>query len=655
MSLGGDTPSQPVWFSPGWHILGHQGTRFNYIEDSGKIVWEGNLRRETTPSGSTIDAGEVGIFRIYWGNSDQPIDPDLARLTGIKSQWPGTFYIYWVEKRLGPSRTWPVLKYHREHAYVGDTSLHSPYMLDNGSYRGVNGMHALLQLLAGGNEYGLGISKCDRLSAAVVAQRCELEGLAFNFTIQNGDTVDKTIQGLLLDLGVQMPDHKGLLLFQLTRHDDEAIPVLDDNVVLSPENEVNITLDENSTHRVVFTFKDKNNRYRDNDIKFDDDGFQDQNGRWNPQTIQIPSASDLTVAQTIANRRSHEIIGDNTSQRVDATRGAHLLFPGKRFKDAIGTPFRITGVQRSTSVSKAVLDCILDAYSSSADVLILDEGNIAPQPASGAAVPDLAVTWFQVPDSITGGIGTEKMVVLRIRGHSGVSGAVVWISGDGSAYISVGHQDSASAGGPIESGILSTDGAILGTTGLTYIENGPIFEDLNGDVSRVLDLTSDEMNWIAGHQLLILENEVYFLRNTTAQAEADWIAGTPYAIGASVIPTAAGGVTGLRYVCLEAGVSGGVEPDWTRARLDLVIDGTVVWQARGFRYQLNGMIRARFGSVVDNHVIGAVAFIATQTNLRQLTAPLMVAPNNICVKTQPFTTSGNVPISIVSPICKALT
>lgn len=641
---GGGSTAQEIWFMPAWHMLGHQLTRLNFIDDGGQIVWQGNLNRETTPSGSTIDAGDVGIFRIYWGEWDQPVDPDLAAKIGIASRWPGRAYIYWVEKRLSTSRQWPQLNYHREHGYVSDT-LSSPYMLDNGVYRGVNGMHALLQLLAGIDPYGLAIAGCDNLSAEAVAQRCEEEGLACNFVIENGDNVDRAIQGLLLDLGVQMPDHKGALVFMLNRHDDDAVPVLDEGVVLAPEQEITVRTDEGTPNRITYSFKDKNNRWRSNDIKFDEAGLRDQVGHWIAKSYSISSVSDLSVAQTIANRRISEAFGDDATFKIEASRGGLLLLPGSPFQLSDGTPLRVTGVQRDTISPKASIDCVLDAYSVTPDDLILDESNTPPVVTGGAAARDQAFTFFQVPASMTSGGPTIKIVVLRIRAHMGISGAILWASADAAAYNSVGSQNNAASGGLLEESIASTTAS--------PIEDGPLIEALNADIERVQDLTSDPANHEAGSQLCFINNEAFFLRNVTAQSEVEWAPSHAYAVGASVIPTTV--VTGLRYVCIEAGTSGAVEPtDWTKARLGLVVDGTTVWQARGFRYRLHGLIRARYDTAQGTHTQGDVAYIQRSTSLLQITAPIFTVGRNLCIKTQPFTSSGNTALSAVSPVCKTL-
>ena len=637
---GGGSASQTVWFMPAKHLLGHQMTSLTEIEEGGKIVWQGNLTRENTPSGSTVDAGDAGIFRIYWGEWNQPIDPDLAAFTGIRSRWPGRAYIYWVEKRLGTSRQWPQINYTREHAFVRST-LSVPYMIDNGTYRGVNAMQALLQLLCGTDPYGVAIPSYDQLSAEKVAQQCEDEGLAVNFVVD--DTAEKAIQGLLLDMGANIVDHKGSLYFSLNRFNDDPIPVLDEGTVLAPEQEVNLVTDEKAPNRIVFTFKDKNNRYRDNDLKFDEAGIRESQRRWNTRTIALSSVTDLSVAQTIANRRVAEAFGDDATFKIEATRGTGLFLPGSTFQTG-GMPLRVLAVERDTISAKVTLDCQLDAYSVNPDDLILDSNNSPPPPTSGAAVEDFAFTFLQVPDDLATPGPTKKIIVLRIRGHLGTSGSTIWASADAAAYSALGVQNSAAAGGILEEAIAAS--------ATSPIEAGPIFEAVNRDIERVQDLTDDTASWEAGVQLLVINDEVFFLRNVTAQTEVEWAPNRTYSIGDSVIPTA--DMTGLRYVCKEAGTSAAAEPSWARGRLGIVLDGTCVWEARGFRYRLNGLVRARYGSDSSFHSPGDVAYIIRAESLTHLTGPIVTPDRSLCIKSQPFGSSSNVPLSSIAPICKTI-
>lgn len=111
----GASQKSDVYYEVGWHILGSNGPYYalHQIIQSGQIIFDGPITRDSHPSGSTIDLGAEGSFTIYWGEPDQPINLFLgdANRVSISSRWPFFFYIVWNKKRLGTSPNWPVLDY----------------------------------------------------------------------------------------------------------------------------------------------------------------------------------------------------------------------------------------------------------------------------------------------------------------------------------------------------------------------------------------------------------------------------------------------------------------------------------------------------------------------------------------------------------------
>jgi hypothetical protein len=108
-------PKVEVWYESGWHALAvGPCDALHKILQGGKAIYTGPITPDSHPSGSLISAGDEGEFRIYWGESSQPVDADLAAYTTINSRYPDLCYVYWVKKRLGQSPTWPVLDYELE-------------------------------------------------------------------------------------------------------------------------------------------------------------------------------------------------------------------------------------------------------------------------------------------------------------------------------------------------------------------------------------------------------------------------------------------------------------------------------------------------------------------------------------------------------------
>lgn len=103
-----------VFYESGWHQLAvGQGHALHQIIQQGKVIFQGPITSVSHPSGTVVDLGQEGSFVIYWGEIDQPLNTylaDPARL-GISSRWPLVTQVYWIEKRLSTSPQWPVLDY----------------------------------------------------------------------------------------------------------------------------------------------------------------------------------------------------------------------------------------------------------------------------------------------------------------------------------------------------------------------------------------------------------------------------------------------------------------------------------------------------------------------------------------------------------------
>lgn len=105
------------------HLLSiGEGSALTRIIQDGKTIWQGRLTPDNFPSGSqlALPSGE-GVIRVYWGGNDPTItktyntvDSNLAAYTGVSSRYPYMFYLVWDTKWLGQQKTWPSLEYEIE-------------------------------------------------------------------------------------------------------------------------------------------------------------------------------------------------------------------------------------------------------------------------------------------------------------------------------------------------------------------------------------------------------------------------------------------------------------------------------------------------------------------------------------------------------------
>lgn len=115
--ITGGGPKQVVYIENGWHVLAMGPCKkLHAITQNGEALFAGPITSDSHPSGSTVDLGKEGSFRIFWGEFNQPVNTYLsnaARVT-VASRWPGVCYIEWRSKRLGTAAIWPMLEYEIE-------------------------------------------------------------------------------------------------------------------------------------------------------------------------------------------------------------------------------------------------------------------------------------------------------------------------------------------------------------------------------------------------------------------------------------------------------------------------------------------------------------------------------------------------------------
>lgn len=83
------------------------------IEQGGETIFDGYLTPDIHPSGTLVDLGGEGSFRIFWGEDDQPVNTYLgdSERIGVTSRWPNWCYIEWRAKKMGMAPRWPAMSY----------------------------------------------------------------------------------------------------------------------------------------------------------------------------------------------------------------------------------------------------------------------------------------------------------------------------------------------------------------------------------------------------------------------------------------------------------------------------------------------------------------------------------------------------------------
>lgn len=559
--FGGSGPKQTVYYEGGVHLLATGPcSRLHRIIQRGEVLWEGPIDSNSTPSGTSV-ATSQGTFVIYWGETDQPINTRLGEATriGIASRWPFICYIEWIDKFNGTSQLWDVLEYDLEAEGVGSTLSGSRAILKQGADPaikddGPNAAHALYQLITAPWPHGCGapvdILDFERLEDFGILM--EAEHTPVHILIQGDQVVADAITDLMFDLGFFLVQDGEVLVVKPIRY-EASIPTFTGMHLVQPNPEIETRQGESDVDRVLYLFTDRNNAFRPTPVPIDDDAESRYFSRRKQQDQSLRTITDSGSAATVADRKQLESLTSITIFRFQVAYSGQSLMPGHAAAFTGYGNCRVTSVKYDTDKAFASIECILDQYSYAATGY--DPGNQITNGGTGSPENDTFVGLFEIPYSYAK--ESLQIGILRIRG-SVVSGeAVSWISADGTAYYQ---------GLPIPSVV--SGGYLI--SDLTEDSIDPIIAAFNTDISRVLDLTSDETSWLSGRQLCLIDKELCFVRSVTA-------------------------------------VTGG--------------------------YQIDGMIRGVGGTIPTEHPAGSLVYIFTKDDVVPVTDPVMAPGVDLRVKT----------------------
>jgi hypothetical protein len=305
---------------------------------------------------------------------------------------------------------------------------------------GFNAAHILYQLMFETVPHGAGrdVSRYDIPSLEAVGVKIGADGerLLSHALAVGGESYDKTIASIMLDLGILIPWDvtKGKYVFTLVREEDPSlVPAIPDDWVLPNLPEIDTHHRPNSPDRLQFGYS-KRPKYRDEPISIDDDGKALLGiASSNVQTLPIYTATDPVTAAKIADRRAGEVLTLGSKYKVSLQKGARELKAGdlRTFGAATGIEetLRILTAKPSAGSSKVVIEATTDTYALSAEVPV-----IVPDPPGAAAIVASA-EWgvLEVPAVISEG----RVAVWAPLDYlsSSTTGGQLWLSQDDSEYV----------------------------------------------------------------------------------------------------------------------------------------------------------------------------------------------------------------------------
>lgn len=393
---------------------------------------------------------------------------------------------------------------------------------------GVNGAHAIYQLMFGSFPHGAGCdpAEFDLLSLEAVGELLDegKEEIPCSIAAYDGDEYKVILAEVLQDLGifVSWDPSTGLYRFVPIREPVAPIPHLPASVVLPSLPEIEVDHDDRPSNTLQFEYPDRQRKYRVETITISDDGQASLNNKKKPKIVQLNTCVDVIAATKIAQRRAQEELSTGAIVRVNSNREVRRMFPGQSLT-VNGVPFttRITDCEPDAYSGAVALTLLDDYYGVAKSTFVVDDPlgeDDGTDVGNYEETYDAAFDVIEVPPPV-GPPGIAALAVPRIRNSNYVTEAEVWISlDDGATYNSIGVTSYAAAGG------LLVDGLPADT--LTIIDESAEFTVLGPDIAKVQDLTSKPKDWMSGQQVALIVStagwEWCFLKAVTAVNETTY-------------------------------------------------------------------------------------------------------------------------------------
>ena len=449
---------------------------------------------------------------------------------------------------------------------------------------GVNPAHMIYQLAFQEFPHGIGLDRdlFDLDSLENLGVTLQTERIPMTVYAQDGNNASAILASVLQDVGAMISWDNGKFRFKMIRKvDPNLIPILTSDSLVSDTPEVDNNLSVRPADRVAYIFSDRSRGFRDMPITIDDDGQSSIELIPRARKVPIITVTDFDTGTKIAERRSQEDLAGASKTKISANRQTRLMFPGQAFLMANSEHvWRLITKKPLSNSSLVELEAIIDYYGQDISSFRLANGGGLESPVDSVE-RDALFTFVEVPAYLSA--GKQTIIVPRIRDNSQIIGADLWISRDNISYEQKAFEYDVQTGGFLVDSIP--------LNGPTLIENGPVFRPVGPDIGTILDLSGDIINWRAGRQIVIIDNEIFFLRNITA-------------------------------------IGGGL-------------------------YRMNGLLRARFDTDKELHPINSGVFIFENGSITNIQDILLEPGVPLYVKSQPFTTESYA-LSQITPIQKTL-
>ncbi len=558
------------------------------IYKDGRLLENSRFAKPFMPSGSRIDFNKDGAAYIFWG-TDHPLNDNAAMtllndLTGIQSKWEGMVWMYWDRLRLGNVARWGNMEYDITVAPPsGLGGFTAASLIGADPETGWNPALCILLLLMEEAPVGCAIPNCrvDFLSFNAVGSQLVAEGLAANLLIQDGQTAENVIAGILEDIGAMLYEVDGKIGIKLVRKVDSPLAVTD-SVMLPPYEEIDRFHRITQSDQIVFTYANQNRDFAADIVNIEDDGASENGTRRRQRRVPLTIATTETVAWKIANRRIQENFAPFAKYGIKFIRDFKSMLPGDVIRHPVLGDLRLieTKFDATTPTTDALF--VQDVYGQAANYTDPDDGG-GGGGTTEPPLPDLLFRMFEVPRMLllrgnySGTLGVYAM--LRIRRRNSVSRATLYRGQNSLELTQVTSTTKRQFGGYLVKAL--PDDSRYNSDGIVIDIFGSGFDDLTDADKRKHAL--DMQSWIP----------------VTSPS-------TAYAGGITIVM----GANGSEEVCYATSI----QPE-----AYATIDGKTQLVVK---YRIRGLIRGRVATKIRRHEAGVAVFAFQSSSSNQV--PLTV-------------------------------
>ena len=587
---------QVAYFERGWIGLCCQRCIIvNGIYKDGRLVENSRFAKPFMPAGSRIDFGKDGSGFIFWGLDHPDLDNEamvlLNDLTGIQSKWEGMAWMFWDSLRLGPVARWGNMEYDITAAPPsGLCGFTAPSMIGSDPESGWNPALCILILLMEQAPLGCSIPNCrvDFLSFSAVGAVMVQEGLAANILIQDGQTAENVIGGILEDIGGMLYEVNGKIGIRLVR--TVASPIaIDDSVMLPPYEEIDRFHRVTQADQVVFTYANRSRDFAGDIVNIEDDGASETGTRRRQRRVALTIATSEAVAWKIANRRIQENFAPFAKYGIKFIRDFKAMLPGEVVRHPVLGDLRL--IETRFDATSATTDAMFvqDVYGQGATYTDPDDGSSGGG-TTEPPLPDLLFRMYEPPRlsllqaNYTGTAAVYAM--LRIRKRNSVARATLYRGQNTLTLTDVTSTTKRQFGGYLVNAI--SDDSPYSRDGIVIDIFGTGFVGLTDADKRKHAI--DMRDWVP----VTASNAVY-------------------AGGITVVI----GQLGSEEICYATSI----EPEALAT-----LDGK---QSLPVKWRIKGLIRSRLTTKINRHAAGVsvFAFQSSSSNQSPLTVTGNIAPN----------------------------